>query len=109
MRHILREFAAIIHLRDGFIRGSEFRPARDVLGMAVAKMGADIQLLHGPGLQDDLRGRDFDALNALVVGLGAGRPRGDPFGKHAVIQRVRLKTFAAFVRDRAGRFEEHQT
>ena len=81
---------------------------RDVFGVAIGEIRPHDQLLRLPGFRQKMPGQNLDALDARLIGLGPGRAGGDPFGQNLVINRTDFKTFSALVRDRAGRFEQHQ-
>ena len=77
--------------------------------MVVVEKGAHRELLSGSGAENDTLGQHLDASDAWIIGFWSGCPVCDPLRNDSVIQRVHVKAFAPFMRDSAGRFEQHKT
>src|SRR5262249_27735574 len=72
--------AVVADLRNSFVCGRVFGPAGDVFGVAIAEVGDDIKLLHGIGIENNVRWEKFDADNAWIVGFRAGSAGSNPAG-----------------------------
>lgn len=77
--------------------------------MAIAEVSADGELLRGTVGEDDVRGRNLNALDARIGFLRAGCAGSDPVGEDFIFERIDFETFAAFVRDGRGGFQQEET
>ncbi|QDT59078.1 hypothetical protein SV7mr_15840 [Stieleria bergensis] len=99
-----RYVSVLIDGCNRFIGGRKLGPVSDVDGTAIVIMGADQDLRVVAHCKHGLIGRDGDAFELCISGVGAGGTISDPLTKDFIVARVDTQSHTALVSDCAGGF-----
>ena len=102
------DHAAVVNLGDRLVGAGVLGPTCDVLDPTVRKDRLDEERLDRPGFEAHGVRVDPQGSDLGIAGGRRGRTGGDPFGDHAIFQRLGPKANAAAVFDRGGSFQKEK-